>query len=816
MRLRSGRRGHQLSGKRSSAKVTKLRTGKREIIRSQKSWQKLVKSDCIKNVAKEINDLIVTTEQSLKTRPVRTKRRMEKPIESTHKPKLKHKDDQRNKKPIFQTVVRNTTKEVVTSTTYLRSERNKTLNVTQNQKVTTTTDRKVKTQKCQNTKTIPRHSSLNRELQCKSEVMSSDRISSPRKTRRIDKCASLNSSPIRKVRQSLPNQKSSKITSTNDSPKNKKQKSKPPIVPTPEHLPNEWNSLEDVTMYEAHTTTHTYADMPGYPTPKTSEESDSDAHVESTELCLPNDCLNDFIAIAECASLINDDEDINYLADKTAKIMTVEKNEKKPSRNNSVDKRLSKRRKSNNDIEVHQPTSTTDDIGVSDFLGNEKYVQPDFVTMLEQDGYVRDSECEISSTSRDTQGTAIESLEALSARSPTSGFLAEISQSLASENDCNNWSSSDAVDESSLTCHDEQTPTDLEEDGADVISSCGRPDCEQISSWVDAFDPYLFIKQLPPLETVATGALRARYPALPLKTRTSPDFSLVLDLDETLVHCSLQELPDASFHFPVLFQDCRYTVFVRTRPHFAEFLSRVSRLYEVILFTASKRVYADRLLNLLDPARRWIKYRTTPSSVVSMDQTAAQHLIGSELNTSGRTGEGPSLRDHYNYQATTGPDGRLGKEYRFHWPPPPPSPYSRIHHPTSLSINPIFPQSDIIFLFKRLFREHCLLVNGNYVKDLSILGRDLRKTVIVDNSPQAFGYQLENGIPIDSWFVDRGDNELLKLLPFLEHLATNRLPMPGSGGQGEADASPCPTMGMNLGRIQSSAKTLHGSFLSNL
>lgn len=53
--------------------------------------------------------------------------------------------------------------------------------------------------------------------------------------------------------------------------------------------------------------------------------------------------------------------------------------------------------------------------------------------MLEQDSYVRDPECEISSTCGDTQGTAIESLEALSARSPSSGFLAEISQSLAAE-----------------------------------------------------------------------------------------------------------------------------------------------------------------------------------------------------------------------------------------------------------------------------------------------------------------------------------------------------------------------------------------------
>ena len=44
-------------------------------------------------------------------------------------------------------------------------------------------------------------------------------------------------------------------------------------------------------------------------------------------------------------------------------------------------------------------------------------------------------------------------------------------------------------------------------------------------------------------------------------------------------------------------------VHVRRRPHLAPFLQRCAELFEVVVFTASQKVYAEQLLNILDPSR---------------------------------------------------------------------------------------------------------------------------------------------------------------------------------------------------------------------
>uniref|UniRef100_A0A0E0FQM6 FCP1 homology domain-containing protein n=1 Tax=Oryza nivara TaxID=4536 RepID=A0A0E0FQM6_ORYNI len=153
--------------------------------------------------------------------------------------------------------------------------------------------------------------------------------------------------------------------------------------------------------------------------------------------------------------------------------------------------------------------------------------------------------------------------------------------------------------------------------------------------------------------------------------------TLVLDLDETLVHSTTEQCDDYDFTFPVFFDMKEHMVYVRKRPHLHMFLQKMAEMFEVVIFTASQSVYADQLLDILDPEKKLFS--------------------------------------------------------------------------------------------RRYFRESCVFTNTSYTKDLTVVGVDLAKVVIIDNTPQL---QVNNGIPIESWFSDDSDEALPQLIPFLETLAS--------------------------------------------
>jgi len=193
------------------------------------------------------------------------------------------------------------------------------------------------------------------------------------------------------------------------------------------------------------------------------------------------------------------------------------------------------------------------------------------------------------------------------------------------------------------------------------------------------YDEYGMIASLPPYASVAP---RVPPVVLPPKKPSAPDLNLVLDLDYTLVYPETRKLPGAEFSFHVPDRHGGGSVmYALKRPHLDHFLEWASTRFEVTVFTASDRAYAERMMDLLDPEKKYI------------------------------------------------------------------------HH--------------------RVYRDSILNLGFNYVKDLTVLGRDLAKTMLVDDSPLNFGYQPDNGIPITTWMGRPGraaDTELLKLIKFLETL----------------------------------------------
>lgn len=73
--------------------------------------------------------------------------------------------------------------------------------------------------------------------------------------------------------------------------------------------------------------------------------------------------------------------------------------------------------------------------------------------------------------------------------------------------------------------------------------------------------------------------------------------TLVLDLDETLVHSTFQEVADCTYVIPVEIEETLYNVYVYLRPGALEFIQRMSQFYEIVIYTASLRIVRFRLFS---------------------------------------------------------------------------------------------------------------------------------------------------------------------------------------------------------------------------
>ena len=62
----------------------------------------------------------------------------------------------------------------------------------------------------------------------------------------------------------------------------------------------------------------------------------------------------------------------------------------------------------------------------------------------------------------------------------------------------------------------------------------------------------------------------------------------------------------------------------------------------------------------------------------------------------------------------------------------------------------------------RLFRNHCMLFEKHYIKDLRVLNRPLEDVIIIDNIIYSFSLHLDNGIPVATWINEPTDKELVK------------------------------------------------------
>lgn len=77
--------------------------------------------------------------------------------------------------------------------------------------------------------------------------------------------------------------------------------------------------------------------------------------------------------------------------------------------------------------------------------------------------------------------------------------------------------------------------------------------------------------------------------------------TLLLDIDETLVHSTFTPTDQADIVLPIDIEGRTCNIYVMVRPGSCDFIVEVGKYFEVVIFTASLSKYANPLMDILDP-----------------------------------------------------------------------------------------------------------------------------------------------------------------------------------------------------------------------